>query len=148
MADHFINFDKPEQIAAFYRVLAALRGKGEHRIGICRQRKRRSDQQNRYYRGVFCPMLGDYMRDQGEMVDDEAAHEVLAGMFLKRKFTDKQTGEVIEYRISTTKLSTVEFNEFLERCAQWLSELGMVVPEPSVWRVEIDETPPRKLVGV
>ena len=139
--EYIVNFSEPRELETF---LAELRGlKGKHRIEICQHRPRRSDRQNRWYWPCFVKKLGEYLREQGFMVEDEIGahlitdretHEYLKRKFLLKTIIDPKTGEVIDdTTLSTTELSTVGFNEYLDNCAMWLAGFGIVVPDPGIY---------------
>lgn len=66
-----------------------------------------------------------------EFEDNDDAHELLKHRFLK-KIIPSNHGEAIEKIGSTTKLSTVEFNEYLEKIYAWASEyLNIYIPPPA-----------------
>lgn len=96
--------------------------------------KNRSTQQNKYYHGCVLPLVKDGLRDIGyaEIKENEDAHEVLKYLFLKRSIPNEGTGEAIELLGSTTNLSTVEFNLFIDQIIQWAAEyLGIQIPLPN-----------------
>lgn len=135
MTDLVINFDDAREKADIFGRLGRLHGM--NRLTICRARPRRSDKQNRYYWPCFVQPLADFLKQQDHGITDDYAHEILKHKFLRREVKDVNTGEVMTFTASTTELTTAEFNEYLENCAQWLAEMfGIVVPEPSVWRQE------------
>lgn len=89
-------------------------------------KKNRSSQQNRYYFGIVLPLLAD---NYGDAKTD--FHE-----FLKRKFLMPRIVEIdgmrFEIMPSTSKLSTVDFNEFVEQVCRFASEeMGIFVPPPN-----------------
>lgn len=92
--------------------------------------KKRSTSQNRYYRGIVVPMIAAAMTDSlGEDVDEDEAHELL-----KRKFNlrmiETSNGSV-KIPGSTTRLNTVEFMEYVEKCRNWANEFfGLNIPDP------------------
>ena len=139
MAERVVDMSIPKDAAAFINALRKLRGR--YRFDIRKHRARRSDRQNRYYWPCFVHVLGGYLRDQGETTTDNEAHEILKHKFLQMSvMADHATGEMVEYTRSTTELDTSEFNEYLDRCAHWLSDFfGIIVPEPSEYR-ETQET--------
>lgn len=112
---------------------------GMYRVEIVKHRKRRSDRQNRFYWPMIVVPFADYLRGQGHDFTDEMAHEVLKKMFLESTIIDKETGEAFTYVRSTTELSTVEFNDYLDRCAQVLAEHGVIVPEAGDYHEPITE---------
>lgn len=96
--------------------------------------KNRSGQQNRYYFGCVLPLIKDGLIDVGyrEISTNEETHDLMKYMFLKKQITNEETGEVIETIGSTTKLSTIEFNDYIDRIAQFAAEmLGVVIPPPN-----------------
>lgn len=96
--------------------------------------KKRSLLQNAYYHAVVVPMVKDGLREAGynEVRTNEDAHEVLKHLFLKKKIKSEKTEEEITIAGSTTKLTTTDFNKFLEEVWQWASEyLGITIPEPN-----------------
>lgn len=111
-----------------------MSGKGAIRIEIMEHRPRRTDRQNRYYWPCFVQPLADFLREQGDLTEDEEAHELIKAKFLRKTIVNKKTGEVMEYVGSTTDLTTKEFNEYLDRVAFWLADMfGIVVPDPNVY---------------
>lgn len=124
-----IDFDsEPER----HRLFKKLRGcRGVHRVEICRWRARRSDQQNRWYWPCIVKPLGDFLREQGEQVNDDHCHDMLKHKFLRCEYTDRKTGEVIAYTKSTTELNTDEFSTYCEQCMAWLADVfGIVCESP------------------
>lgn len=105
----------------------------EIEVTIRKKRKRRSTEQNRYYWGVVVPLIQSGLKEIGEFVTIEDTHEILKIKFLRRQRVDENTGEVIfERTASTADLSTVEFLEYIERCALFAAEwLGVTIPEPT-----------------
>jgi hypothetical protein len=108
--------------ARYYGALARYRGKPLY-VVLEGETKKRSNQENRYYRGCVLPILAEAY---GAVTADEM-HGVLQGIFW---------GEVTErghWRIkSTTEYSTVEFEEKMAQIRTWGSvELGCYVPTPN-----------------
>jgi len=99
---------------------------------VRRKKKHRSNDQNRLW-WVYQKMLGDYLG-----YDKDEMHEICKYKFLKTEIADESTGEVFEYIKSTSKLSTVEFAELIERLYKWSSEtFGVVLPPPNT-QIEIN----------
>lgn len=94
--------------------------------------KRRSIEANAYYWGVVIQEFSKFLKDQGEWYTDEEVHEMLKYKFLRRSVVNRKTGEVIsEVTMSTAKLSTSDFAEYVDRCCVWLNEMfGIQVPAP------------------
>lgn len=94
----------------------------------------RSTQQNRYYFGCVLPLIKDGLKEVGyrEITNNDQTHELMKFMFLKKNIVNENTGEVLETIGSTTKLTTIEFNEYIDRIAQFAAEfLGVTVPPPN-----------------
>lgn len=94
----------------------------------------RSNQQNRYYHGVIIPFVKDGLKEAGfsEIRTHEDAHEILKYMFLKKRVVNEETGEVIELLGTTTTLTTIEFNAFVEDIIRWAAEyLNIQIPLPN-----------------
>lgn len=94
--------------------------------------KRRSGNQNRYYFGVVIPLVTQFFRDAGNMVDAEDVHNYLklrVGKLAQIMVTPD--GEVTKTLGSTAKLSTAEFEAYMLRIRAWGAEYGLIVPEPN-----------------
>ena len=89
--------------------------------------KIRSNQQNRYYRGVIVKLIADEM---GE-IDTELVHNILRYEFLKLRVNFR--GKSYIALRSTTSLETLEMEEYLEKCRIWASEQfeGFRIPLPN-----------------
>lgn len=87
--------------------------------------KRRSLAENAYYWAVVVRMVAEEMG----VLDDEA-HDYMKNLFLKIGVT--KGGKRFELPRSTTRLSTVEFEEYVAKCRDWAGkELNCYVPEPN-----------------
>lgn len=130
-----IDMSNPREKAAILDKIRQLQGM--YRFEVSKYHKRRTDRQNRYYWPAFVQAFADHLRAQGDDITDEDAHEILKAKFLRKHVIDMNTGEVLEFPGSTAQLSTVEFNEYLDRCATWLSEFfGLDIPDPEVYRMK------------
>ena len=106
---------------------------GKYSMKVEKLKKNRSNQQSRYYWGVVCQIVKDGLKHNGydEINTPELAHECLKMLFLKKSMPNMETGEVIEFTGSTTDLSTVEFNEYIEKILKWAAEyLNVIIPLP------------------
>ncbi len=110
-------WDNPSKVREY---LITLEGK-RFDATIRKERSQRSTNQNNYYFGVVCKVLGDYF---GYEVDE--MHEALKLKFLQVGPCDVPTIK------STTKLNTTEFEDYLERIRRWAAtEYSVVVPLPN-----------------
>lgn len=122
MVEQIVNFSEPRERAALYQAINQMTG--VMRVTFKKYRKRRTDAQNRLYWVAVVPELGRFLRDQGESYTDEDAHELMKAKFLRETVVNKQTGEAIGVVIkSTTKLTTQEFSEYIEKCVAWLADM-------------------------
>mgnify|MGYP001561316969 FL=1 len=86
----------------------------------------RTSPQNRYYWGVVIPILCGHTG----FTHDEI-HEILKYKFLHRESITKNE-EKFERSASTTELTTIEFNEYVQNIVVWAaSELSCQIPEPN-----------------
>lgn len=98
------------------------------------KRNKRSLRQNAYYFGCIVPLVKEGLVSNGfdDVKDESDAHEILKHLFLKRKMINRETEDVIEVVGSTKKLSTVEFNFFIEEIIKWGAEyLNIQIPFPN-----------------
>jgi len=106
-------------------------------VTVKRKRKRRSSLQNRYYWGVVIRIISAYLMDFAPDQDGTppVVHQYLKERFLPLVMEGKPqmvlpTGEVIEGIYSTTKLTTTQFMDYIERVLHWSAELDMIIPDP------------------
>lgn len=103
--------------------------KGNVQVSVGRRRKPRSIQENNYYFGVVVKTIGDEI---GEA--PQRTHELLKSLFLKEITykTIRNKPERFERIKSTTELSTVEMEVYLEEIRRWAAEfLNVSIPEPN-----------------
>lgn len=112
-----IIWEKPDR-RAYY-----LKGLGNRRIVeiLKPPRKNRSLNENSYYWGVVIELISD---ETG--MTAEEAHEAMKIMFLKKRISEK-----IWTVKSTSTLSTLEFEEYVENVKRFASmELNIIIPLP------------------
>jgi len=132
--DIIIDFSSEPERKLLYNELRKARGK--NRITISKYRKRRSDNQNRFYWSCFVHPFGEFLREQGENLTDDDAHEMLKMKFLRVVIHDDKAGD-LECARSTTKLDVAEYNDYLDRCSHFLNEMfGIVTPEPAIYHCQ------------
>jgi hypothetical protein len=75
---------------------------------------------------------------QGEGISMDQAHEVLKHECNYHEIVNPTTGAVIRTGMTTTELSTIEFENYLEQCRQFIWEwFNIVVPLPDRVRVKV-----------
>ncbi len=110
----FINSEK------YHKILNVFNGKPIE-IVFRKIRTPRSGQQNKYYWGVVIKIIADEL---GYGQDD--AHYALRAKFLMSGEPNK-----LMVPISTTDLSTVQFETYMSDIRQWAAEfLNINIPEP------------------
>jgi len=112
--------DKPEQ--AFKKITDFVLGKDDwFVVEITKAKQIRSLNQNRYYWGVVVKILAQHTG-----YTSEETHQELARMFLQYENNGKL------FVRSTTKLNTVEFENYTESCRQWAwNEMNLHIPLPN-----------------
>lgn len=124
MIDLLINFDKEDDKRKLFSILKNL--KGAFAISLKKSKPTRSLAQSRYYWGVVLA----YLSEETGYTKDEA-HQLMQRMFLKyaKDVPDKKPQMFVR---STTSLSTIEMNEYIEQIRTFaVSELGIYIPDPN-----------------
>jgi len=94
----------------FRRYLASFEGKTFELI-LRERQPWRSEEQNRYYFGVVVAMVSEHTGHT-----PEESHQILKDQFKVE---------------TTTKMKTVEFQEYVENCRRYAAEtLGLPIPDP------------------
>lgn len=123
---------EPETSRKIAHELNSFEGKRVE-IKIQKLRSKRSEQQNSYWWVLVTLLANELGYEKDEM------HEVLKFKFLKREKVIEQTGEIMYYSISTTKLSVTEFIELIDKLIRWAAiELSIVLPLPSEFKNLMD----------
>lgn len=108
-------------------------------VTVKQRYKQRSSPQNRYYWGVLIPSILLAFIDLGnDLQQDNQEHLDMVHGFLKDKFLHNgieianAQGEVEQLPPSTTRLSTIEQEEYHEDIRRWAAEfLNVVIPLPN-----------------
>ena len=97
-----------------------------------KKKNNRSLPQNAYYHGCIVPEIKRGMYEIGyDEISTNEVHEFLKAKFLQKETVNKNTGEVLLVPGSTASLTTIEFNEFIEKCQKFAAEyLGIVIADP------------------
>jgi len=101
-------------------------------IIIEKQYKKRSEQENKYYWGGIIPFFRQGYKDTtGQDIDSETAHNTLKNECNYNELINTKTGEVKKIPKSTAQLTTVEFEEYLQKCREFIYEwFGIDTPLP------------------
>lgn len=104
---------------------------GFYEMVIRKPRKDRSNPQNRYYFGVVLKMISE---ETG--YTPEESHEAMKFLYLRKQY-DLASGKKLYTSASTSKLSTVQMEEYLENIRRFAAtELSINIPLPN----EVDYT--------
>ena len=113
---------KLDDIVGFKKYLLGLEDK-KVQVIVRKFKTSRSLKQNSYYWGVIVPIIADWVGEG----DRESIHEAL-----KEKFLKVRTSKGLKIVQSTTKLTTTEFEIYLEKVKRWASmECNLVIPDPN-----------------
>lgn len=95
--------------------------------------KQRSCWQNNYYYGVVVNLIREAISEEwGEPMTKDDVHTLLKQQCNWVEKFSQQTGESIRVAATTTNLSTVEFEEYLERCRRFALEFfNLEIPLPN-----------------
>jgi hypothetical protein len=106
---------------------------GRQIVTVTKWSRKRSLPQNSYYHGVVVPIILEALREHGyREFTDADVHEHLKDECLKKSIPNEVTGEYITVTGSTAELTTVQFQEYIERVAQYAStKLGCIIPSPN-----------------
>lgn len=113
------------------QLIAGMEGKNLV-ITIKEQGKRRSERQNAYYFGVVIPAIKELFEAAGTSLTPEDVHcflkEHVAGMMKVILLPDGGRRAIVE---SSTKLTTVQWEEYMDKIRAWAAQWGVVIPLPS-----------------
>jgi len=105
------------------------------KITIERSRKKRSNQQNAYYWGVMLQIVQKGLYDAtGEARDLNSIHyQILLPLFApQREIVNKESGEVINEKMTSSEMTTTDFMEYIKEVQKWSAEfLNVDIPDPN-----------------
>jgi len=104
-------------------------------ITFSKAKKERSNQQNRFYWGVVVPLVQNGLLEAtGELRSNENIHyKILLPMFAPvNELVNKDTGECISEKITSSDMTTTQFMEFILEVQKWSAEfLNIDIPNPN-----------------
>ena len=104
-------------------------------IKFSKAKKERSNQQNRFYWGVVIPLIQNGLLEAtGELRSDNNIHyKILLPMFAPvNELINKDTGECISEKITSSDMTTIQFMQFILEVQKWSAEfLGVDIPNPN-----------------
>jgi hypothetical protein len=109
--------------------LAMLPGK-RIRVEVSEYRKRRSDEQNRYLWGCVYPAIISAGGEQLRGWTSEDVHEYLLGEIYGWETLEGFGRKRLRPLRRSSKMTTVEFSEYVAQIQQRMAVLGIYVPDP------------------
>jgi hypothetical protein len=104
-------------------------------ITFTKPKKNRSNNQNRYYWGLVLPLIQNGLLDAtGELRSyDNIHYKILLPLFAPtNEIINKDTGECIVERLTSSDLTTTQFCEYILEIQKWAAEfLGIDIPSPN-----------------
>lgn len=110
---------KFERWSALETLFRNMEGK-EIAVAVKESGKVRSNKQNRYFHGVVVPEARLGLQKHGIYLDLDQTKELLRSAGGLYQYITLPQGEPVRIPVSTTDLTAVEFNEFLEKITEWL----------------------------
>ena len=118
---------KPESDAHLKNIFGSFQIGDRVQLEVKKFTKKRSNKQNAFYFGYVVPTFYNYLKELGGYTGVNCPYDVheniLALQFLRSVKLNPVTGIEYEFTKSTTELSTIEFNEFVENCIAWIAEI-------------------------
>ncbi len=101
------------------------------KIVIGELKRERSLKQNAFWWSAMIPLIRSWLMEQGIVFDAETTHEFCCTHIWKHTtVTLMPDGTPYEHRLSSTKLNTNQWEEFMEITRAWFAERGLVIPFP------------------
>lgn len=121
MIDALFNLSDPDDRQRMLELLRDLRG--QCLVQVRRVGPRRSENQVKLYFAQIVRPFRDFLREQGQAVTDQMAHQQLKRHLLTETVFDPATGQVLGDRVRSIKeLSSAEMSAYIDQCVQWLAE--------------------------
>lgn len=119
---------------ALEKLYAALKEKDGRYLLSADRKNKRTNNQNAYYWMILTDYIQPALYNEGwnNIKTKDDAHEFISDLFLKVKVINEVSGDSWTRTKSTSELSTVEFNLYLEEIWQWAAEyLNVNIPSPN-----------------
>jgi len=89
----------------------------------------RSKKQNSFYFGFIVPPVAQFFTEHGEPTTPDEAHEYLMTEVGKLTYTSAITGK--PRRLSSTKLTRSQWEDYITQIRAWGAEYGLVLSFPN-----------------
>jgi len=120
----FFDFNDLDSVVNY---LASFKENETLSVTIEKEKKPHSDPQRRYYYGVIVKLIADFTGHDKNEIDS----------ILKWEFLIRTDDRGIRYVPSKNDLTTVETEEFFEKCRNWaLIALDLIIPLPNEVKIE------------
>ncbi len=120
-----------EMSIAIRDVICRFEGK-RIKVTLSKFKRQRSRRQNAYYWGVIVVHVFDMFVEHGNDVSKDDVHQFLKSEIGKLyKEIEGPGGEVHTIIRSSTELSTVEWEDYTEKCRAWAASIGRQIPLPN-----------------
>ena len=101
---------------------------GIYLVEVKKVRKPRSNDQNAWLWGCIYPLLLDAMIDAGwEFTNTEQLHEFFKAQMTADEVVNRETGEIVKFPSSTSRMSTVEFSAYCEKLREYAREYLILI---------------------
>jgi len=104
-------------------------------ITFSKPKKSRSNNQNRFYWGCVLPLVQNGLLEAtGELRSVENIHyKILLPLFAPlNEIVNKDTGECISERLTSSEMTTTQFMEYIMEVQKWSAEfLSIDIPNPN-----------------
>ena len=107
-------------------------------VSIAKYTESRSKRQNAYYWGVVVKTIMEFSKDiNGVEYSKEEVHLYILDRVIGRKpvIVEIFGQSLISYEdVSTSKMNTIEFADFILKIQQYFAEMGIIIPDPEFGR--------------
>lgn len=121
--------------AALHQLIDAVSRAADKGMVLCLKyaTKRRTTPQNAYYFGVVVRDITKAFQEAGNDMDEQDVHEYLKDEVgkLTRYAVLPGSGEIVTIKGSTRRLTTIEFEQYLEKVRAWAAAQGIVISLPN-----------------
>jgi len=104
-------------------------------ISFHKPKKTRSNNQNAFYWGIVIPLVQNGLLEAtGKLRSADNIHyKILLPLFAPvNEIVNKETGEVVEEKLTSSDLTTTQFMEFILEVQKWSAEfLNVDIPNPN-----------------